>query len=332
MGDAIASNFLLLGYAWQLGLLPLRLESLEEAVRLNAVAVELNLNALQWGRRYAEYPDKVRQAAGIQEVDYEPPMPSLDDLVSERERWLAQYQNAAYAESYRALVDQVRSVDIARQGAAGELSKAVIRNYYKLLAYKDEYEVARLYSDGEFIQQLEQQFEKGYRLSFHLAPPLLAKRDKDNGRLLKQEFGAWMLPAFRLLAKLKFLRGTRLDPFSYTAERSMERQLVADYAAGIAQLLESLTADSSADAYALAVKIAELPEFIRGYGHVKEANVVTVQRRQAALWQQLRNPGQRGSNDDDGEDFDGSVNNYANDVGNPVQVVNIQQPLSPTTE
>ncbi|MEH6543524.1 MAG: indolepyruvate ferredoxin oxidoreductase family protein [Porticoccaceae bacterium] len=332
MGDAIASNFLLLGYAWQLGLLPLRLESLEQAVRLNAVAVELNLNALQWGRRYAEYPDKVREAAGIQEVDYNPPTPSQDDLVSERESWLTQYQNAAYAEPYRALVDQVRSVDIARQGAAGELSEAVIRNYYKLLAYKDEYEVARLYSDGDFIQQLEQQFEKGYRLSFHLAPPLLAKRDKDNGRLLKQEFGAWMLPAFRLLAKLKFLRGTRLDPFSYTAERKMERLLVDDYVAGIEQLLESLAADSSTDAYALAVKIAELPEFIRGYGHVKEANVVSVRRRRAALWQQLLNPDQRGSNDDGSEDFDGSVNNYANDVGNPVQIVNIQEPLSPTTE
>ncbi|MBQ0798670.1 MAG: indolepyruvate ferredoxin oxidoreductase family protein [Porticoccaceae bacterium] len=333
MGDAIASNFLLLGYAWQLGLLPLRLESLEQAVRLNAVAVELNLNALQWGRRYAECPDKVRQAAGIQEVDYDPPMPSLDDLVSERERWLTQYQNAAYAERYRVLVDQVRSVDIALHGSAGELSEAVIRNYYKLLAYKDEYEVARLYSDGEFIQQLEQQFESGYRLSFHLAPPLLAKRDKDNGRLLKQEFGAWMLPAFRLLAKLKFLRGTRLDPFSYTDERKMERQLVDDYVAGIEQLLESLAADSSTDAYALAVKIAALPEFIRGYGHVKEANVVSVRRRRAALWQQLLNPDQRGSNNDDGgEDFDGSVNNYANDVGNPVQIVNIQEPLAPTPD
>ena len=333
MGDAIASNFFLLGYAWQLGLVPLRSEALEQAIRLNAVAVELNLKAFTWGRRYAEYPDQVRTAAGVREIDYTPSPPGFDDLINEREGWLTQYQNAAYAQRYRALLDRVRAVDQASRGKDGELSEAVMRNYYKLLTYKDEYEVARLYSDGEFIKQLEEQFEPGYRLSFHLAPPLLSKRDKDNGHLLKREFGTWMMPAFRLLSKFKFLRGTRFDPFAYTAERKMERQLISDYESGIERLLKVLSEGKDAEQYPIAVKIAALPEFIRGYGHIKEASLIAIRRREAELWEQFRHPDKRGDNSPGSGSSAGFSNNSGNKLenseDNAVQVVKIQQPVTP---
>ena len=156
---------------------------------------------------------------------------------------------------------------------------AVARNYHKLLAYKDEYEVARLYTDGAFREALEQQFEGDYSLSFHLAPPLLARRHPDTGRLMKREFGPWVLKAFGVLAKLRFLRGTPLDLFGYTAERRMERQLIADYEKRIDGLLRQLNADNQD----VAAEIAGLPEFIRGFGHVKELNLAAVRRREAEL-------------------------------------------------
>ncbi|MGD9983470.1 MAG: indolepyruvate ferredoxin oxidoreductase family protein [Porticoccaceae bacterium] len=279
MGDAIAANFFLLGYAWQRGLVPLGATALTDAIRLNAVAVETNLKAFLWGRRYAADPARVRRSAGIEEIDYEPPRQTLDELIAERERMLTDYQNAGYGARYRALVVRVRDAE-ARLGTRDfPLTTAVARGYHKLLAYKDEYEVARFYTDGEFEAELERQFEGDYRLSFHLAPPLLARRDPDTGRLQKREFGAWMLSAFRLLAKFRFLRGTPFDPFGYTAERRMERQVIADYEARIAELI----ADLDADNHALAVEIAGLPEFIRGFGHVKEANLATVRRREVEL-------------------------------------------------
>jgi len=278
MGDAIAANFMLLGQAWQLGLLPLSEAALTEAIRLNGVAVEQNLRAFAWGRRYAVDTEAVRRAAGIAEIDYAEPPQTLDQFIDERANWLTDYQNQAYATRYRNLVERVRAAEAALGGELA-LTRAVAANYHKLLAYKDEYEVARLYTDGEFRQALEQQFEGDYRLTFHLAPPLLARRHPDTGKLIKREFGPWMLKAFGLLARLRFLRGTPLDIFGYTAERRLERQLIADYENRIDGLLQQLNAHNRA----LAAEIAGLPEFIRGFGHVKELNLAAVRRREGEL-------------------------------------------------
>jgi indolepyruvate ferredoxin oxidoreductase len=188
------------------------------------------------------------------------------------------------AERYKALVEKVR---VAEQptGKSG-LAEAVARTYAKLLAYKDEYEVARLYAEAAFRGELERQFEGDYRLKFHLAPPLFARRDPKTGRLIKQEFGSWMLPAFKALAKLKRLRGTRLDLFGYTQERKQERALIADYEALIAELLGGLGAAN----HALALKLASVAADIKGYGHIKDAHLETARRKQAELLDQWRNP------------------------------------------
>lgn len=297
LGDAMTSNLILLGFAWQKGLVPLGLDALEQAVRLNGVAVDANLQAFLWGRRLAEQPNKVADIAGLDapaEAQAESQIESnstqaaeseqLEDIVAFRVAQLCQYQNRAYARRYRALVDKVKAVEESID-AGGEmaLTKNVARYYHQLLAYKDEYEVARLYTDGEFAEALKQQFDGDYKLRFHLAPPLLSKRDPDTGHLIKKEFGPWMLHAFRVLAKFKFLRGSRFDIFARTQERKQERGLITDYEQQVEQLLAGL----SVDKLALATEIAALPHFIRGFGHVKENNIATVQRRAATLMQQL---------------------------------------------
>lgn len=289
LGDALAGNMILLGYAWQMGLLPLQRDSLEQAIRLNGVAVEANLQAFLWGRRFVDQPDRVAALAGLgPKTVAVMAAQSLDEVVNYRYGELVAYQNQTYAERYLALVNEVRRAEtnlLDRQGDASSkrnsddvelaLTDKVARYYFKLLAYKDEYEVARFYTNGEFQQALAKQFDGKLRLRFHLAPPLLARRDPDSGHLIKREFGGWMLPVFKVLAKFKFLRGTAVDPFGYSVERKMERQLIADYEQQIAHLLGNLTPEK----LPLAVELAGLPHFIRGYGHVKEANVKTVQRR-----------------------------------------------------
>ena len=295
MGEALAGNMILLGYAWQKGLLPVGRGALEQAIRLNGVAVDANLEAFLWGRRYAEMPERVLEIAGNQaaepsSMDAEPrnagSSEGLDALIDYRYRELVAYQNKAYAERYLALVNRVREAESDLGGDAAQtlaLTEAVARNYFKLLAYKDEYEVARLYTDGEFKEALARQFDGDLRVRLHLAPPLLARRDPDTGHLLKREYGAWILKAFGLVAKFKFLRGRALDPFGHTAERRMERQLIADYEEQLAQVLGRLDTER----LELAREIVSLPHFIRGYGHVKEANVRTVRRRAATLLAQF---------------------------------------------
>jgi indolepyruvate ferredoxin oxidoreductase len=209
---------------------------------------------------------------------------SLDELVERRVRFLTDYQDAAYAERYRTLVERVRAVEWDKAGSTA-LTETVARYYFKLMAYKDEYEVARLYTSGEFQRRLQQQFEGDFEVRFHLAPPLFAKKD-DQGRLIKQEYGPWMLKAFGLLAKLKFLRGGTFDIFGRTDERRGERQLITDYEQTVALLLEGL----GDDRVALAVEIASIPEHIRGYGHVKEAHLHKAKAREATLLAQWRNP------------------------------------------
>lgn len=210
---------------------------------------------------------------------------SLEEMIQRRAAFLLQYQDQAYADRYLALVERVRAREQEVLGGSSALAETVARYLFKLMAYKDEYEVARLYTSGDFQRRLQQQFEGDYQLRFHLAPPLFAKKD-EHGRLRKKEYGPWMFKAFGVLARLKFLRGTRLDPFGYTAERRGERRLIAEYEATVQLLLEGL----SDDRLALAVEIASIPEHIRGFGHVKDAHLEKAKTREATLLAQWRNP------------------------------------------
>jgi indolepyruvate ferredoxin oxidoreductase len=277
IGDSIATNLFMLGYAYQKGLIPLSGDSIERAIELNGAAVEANKQAFLWGRRAAAEPEKVETVASpAQPVVVQMPQ-SLDKLVERRVAFLTGYQNARYAQRYAESVAKVRAAEM-KLGGGEALSKAVAKYLFKLMAYKDEYEVARLYSSREFEERMKAAFEDGYKLRYNLAPPLLAKRDAQ-GQLVKSEYGAWMGVAFRVLAKLKGLRGTRLDPFGHTAERRMERELIREYETLIEELLEKLTRDN----LALAVELASLPEHIRGYGHVKLEHLATVRAEQQRL-------------------------------------------------
>ena len=272
LGDSIATNLFMLGYAYQLGLVPVSAEALNKAIELNGVSVQLNQQAFLWGRRAAHDLAAVEKLAAPKVVEA-PHCSTLEEIVADRVQRLTAYQNAAYAERYRELVEHVRKADTDAQQ---RLSKAVARYYFKLLAYKDEYEVARLYSDATFRKQLEAQFEGDYQLQFHLAPSWLSKPDAVTGEPCKRSFGPWMLKAFGVLARFKFLRGSVLDPFGHSAERRLERELIEEYEANVAYLLAELNAGN----YRTAVALAEIPEQIRGYGHVKEA-ALTKAREQA---------------------------------------------------
>src|SRR5690606_7877116 len=286
MGDSIATNMFMLGFAWQKGLIPLPAEAIDRAIELNGVAVEANREAFLWGRRAAVDRAAVERIAMPADAipDDRRFARTLDEIVARRVEDLTAYQDAAYAKRYETLVRQVQAVEAARTPGRSELTEAVARYYYKLLAYKDEYEVARLFSDGRFRRQLNDAFEGDYRLEFHLAPPLLAPRDPETGRLQKVSYGPWMLRAFGLLAKLKSLRGTRFDIFGRTPERKRERALIGEYEKTVAELLAGLDADN----HALAVEIDLIPETIRGYGHIKDAHLEEAKRREAELLRAFR--------------------------------------------
>jgi indolepyruvate ferredoxin oxidoreductase len=277
MGDSIAANLFMLGYAWQKGLVPLSEASLLRAIELNGVAVASNQRSFLWGRRAAVDLKRVeRTAIPAQPVLIQMPQ-SLDSVIKKRVEFLTGYQDAAYAAQYETLVARVREREAAL-GLGNKLSMAVAKSYAKLMAYKDEYEVARLYTDGRFVEQLQSQFDGKFSVKFNLAPPLFAKKDA-KGHLVKAEFGSWMWSAFKLLAKLKGLRGTAFDVFGYTAERRMERALVTEYRDMIGALLPSLDASN----HAVAVELAGLPEQIRGFGHVKEQAVAEYRVRKQEL-------------------------------------------------
>ena len=268
MGDAIATNMFMLGYAYQKGWIPLAAESLERAIELNGVAVEFNRKSFVWGRRAALDLEKVRRIAMPAEV-----IPieqhfsrNLDELIERRVRFLTEYQNRAYADRYRALVEKVRAKD-------EKLAEIVARNYAKLLAYKDEYEVARLHADPNFRKKIETMFEGDYRVVYHLAPPLLTRKEE------KMRFGPWMLPVFKVLRNFKFLRGSALDPFGYTQERRTERALISEYEDTVARLLARLNSQNEA----LALEIAAIPDEIRGFGHIKARNLAPARKK----WQEL---------------------------------------------
>ncbi|MBZ2206073.1 indolepyruvate ferredoxin oxidoreductase family protein [Massilia soli] len=277
MGDSIAANLFMLGYAWQKGRIPLTEASLLRAIELNGVAAESNKRSFLWGRRAAVDLKKVeRIATPTQAIVVQMPQ-SLENVIKKRVEFLTGYQDSGYAAQYEQLVAKVRSAETAA-GLGNKLSTAVAKYYFKLMAYKDEYEVARLYTDGRFVEQLKTQFEGDFSLKFHLAPPLLAKKD-GKGHLVKAQFGSWMWSAFKLLAKFKGLRGGALDIFGYTEERKMERALIVEYR----EMIEGLIAGLNADNHANAVALANLPEQVRGFGHVKEANVATFRTEKARL-------------------------------------------------
>ena len=284
LGDTIAANPLLLGFAWQRGLLPLSLDSLLGAIALNGNSVEANTAAFTWGRRAAIDLAAVQEAAGLSTTPREDP--DLDALVESRAAHLTAYQNRRLARRYRALVARVREVEERQFSGGTALTEAVARNYAKLLAYKDEYEVARLYAAPAYRAALAAEFEGDYKLRFHLAPPLLAKRDRRTGELLKREYGPWMMTAFRLLAPLRFLRGSRLDPFGRTEERQAERALIGEYETTVDRLLKSL----SATTLPTAVSLARLPERIRGYGHIKDRAMREAAQERTRLLERLDSP------------------------------------------
>jgi indolepyruvate ferredoxin oxidoreductase len=278
-GDSVGACLLLLGHAWQRGLVPLAAESIETAVGLNGVAIERNVAAFRWGRRLAADP----QALGVLGVA-DAPAASLDELVARRGEFLAAYQDRRYADRYLALVSQVRRQEERVAPGSKRLAVAVARAAFKLMAYKDEYEVARLHALPEFRARLDTAFEGDYRLHVHLAPPLLARTDPATGRPRKLAFGGWIFRFFPLLAGLRFLRGTPFDPFGWTAERRLERRLVDEYFDLVRRLSERLDLQR----LPVAVELAELPLAFRGFGPVKRQAVDKARESQQALERRLQ--------------------------------------------
>lgn len=280
VGDTIGANLFLLGYAYQRGLIPVSADALHRAIELNEVAVDFNKRTFDWGRRAAADIDDVSVLAGCGGPRWQP-LQTLDEIVADRAGRLTAYQNQRYAERYRALVDKVRRAEAALIGTGEEplLATAVARSLYKLMAYKDEYEVARLYADPAFRRDLEAQFEGDFRLQFHLSPPLLARPDRDSGRPRKYAVPGWIESLFPLLARLKRLRGTPFDPFGYGADRRAERAAIADYEALLGRLLARLERHN----LGLAVELAGLPLQVRGFGPVKAEQAGRARQREREL-------------------------------------------------
>ncbi len=287
LGNSIAANMFMLGFAWQKGLVPLDDSSLLHAIALNGEAVEMNQATFLWGRREAVDPAAVeavaaplRGAAAARTLSR-----SLDELIERRVSYLTAYQNEAYANRYLSLVKRAREVERRKVPGSDGLAEAVARYYFKLLAIKDEYEVARLYSDGSFAKQIAAAFEGESCLEFHLAPPLLGRKNAQ-GEPVKSSFGPWMMNLFRLLASLKWLRGTGFDIFGYTEDRRIERRLIGDYQRLIDEILQGLSPEN----HSIAVALASIPEKIRGFGHVKIRHLQAAKAEEQALLEHFRAP------------------------------------------
>jgi indolepyruvate ferredoxin oxidoreductase len=286
LGDAIATNFFLVGVALQLGWLPVSVAAVQRAIELNGVQVDFNQRALAYGRLWAHDPDAVMALLPASGGDA-PVLRTLDDEVSMQAQRLTDYQDAAYAQRYLSLVNAVRAREREVTGAEGDLSRHVARSFAKLLAYKDEYEVARLYTLPAFRAQLEAQFDGVEGLRLNLAPPLFTRRDPDTGHLQKREFGPWIFTAMRLLSGMRRLRGSAFDIFGKTAERRMERALAVEYETQIRSLLPELTVQGMD----LACRMAAVPDSIRGFGHVKEQSVKKARQawaEQSSQWRSER--------------------------------------------
>lgn len=291
MGDSIYTNPMMLGYAWQKGWIPLTYASLQRAIELNAVAVEQNKTAFEWGRRAAHDASGFEKILNPGQVISFTQRTSLDDMISQRAEFLTAYQNAAYAQTYKDFVQKVRMVDESEGEKRLALTEAVARYLFKLMAYKDEYEVARLHTDQSFHDKVASLFEGDYKLNYHLAPPLLAKKNA-KGELQKQAFGPVMLTAFKVLARLKGLRGTPWDVFGKTEERAQERALIDDYRASLDEIMSALALPAPLEQagmrYQNALEVARIPEQIRGFGHVKARHLKAARQNWEAKLAQFR--------------------------------------------
>jgi indolepyruvate ferredoxin oxidoreductase len=286
MGDSIYTNPMMLGYAWQKGWIPLGRESLMRAIELNGVAIDNNKAAFEWGRRAAhDWASVEKLLAPAQVIEFKK-RESLETLVARRREFLTAYQDPAYADTYAAFVERVRQAESALGKTT--LAEAVARYLFKLMAYKDEYEVARLHTETGFHEKIAAMFEGDYKVNYHLAPPLTA-RHNEKGELQKKKFGPSMHLAFRILSTLRGLRGTAFDIFGRTDERKTERALIGEYRASIEQVLAVLTADN----HALAVEIARIPEQIKGFGHVKERNLAAARVQWTRLLDQWKSESSR---------------------------------------
>ena len=288
LGNSIGANIFLVGYAYQIGALPLSAGALERAIELNGEAVPMNLAAFRWGRRAAVDAAAVEALIAARAGALSPARTlsqSFDEMLARRVEFLKAYQDAAYAARYRDRVARVQAAEAAQAPGKSGLAEAVARYLFKLMAYKDEYEVARLYSDGAFLEQVKSTFDGAdLRFEFHLAPPLFARKDPETGVAKKMSFGGWMMPIYRALAKFRFLRGSAFDPFGYTVERRTERRLISDYEAMLEEILGALAPAN----HHLAVGLANIPEKIRGFGHVKARHLTAAKAEEAALLEQFR--------------------------------------------
>lgn len=281
LGDAIGANILLLGYAWQLGLVPISFEAIDQAIALNGVAVEMNRRAFGLGRLAADDPKRVEDWMGGQrEAAGEP---TLDELIARRQAWLRDYQDEQWAARYRARVDAIRDVEAERTPGARALTEAVARGLFKLMSYKDEYEIARLYSDGRFRAAVDEVFEGDFQVQVLLSPPAISKRDPSTGRLRKRAYGPWVLRVLGWLAGWKRLRGTAFDPFGWQSERRLERALIQEYEGSLDAVVARLAPENAA----VALRLAELPQKIRGFDRVKAKAVDEVRIERAHLLEQL---------------------------------------------
>jgi indolepyruvate ferredoxin oxidoreductase len=277
----------MLGFAFQRGLLPVSGAALYRALELYGRNVEENKLAFDWGRFAAERPEHVEQLATAKDAD-EPLAKTVAERIARREEFLAAYQDRAYAARYRERLDRIAAAEQRVRPGSEALLDTVARHYFALLAYKDEYEVARLHTESGFIANLRRYFGADVALSFHLSPPLFARLDPATGRPKKYELGPWMLPLLRLLAKLKWLRGTKLDPFRWSADRRLERELLARYEA----LLDRVVAELDAARFELAVTLAALPAEARGYGPIKAAGATRARAAEQRLLRQWAEAGE----------------------------------------
>ena len=287
-GDSVATNAFMLGYAWQKGLIPLKQKSLERAIELNAVSVDSNKRTFRLGQLAAQGGHVVRPSALSLTSGGAVGPTGVEAIVAQRKSDLASYQSATYASLYESVVDRAVQAEARLEQTRG-FAESVARNLYKLMAYKDEYEVARLYSDGEFLRRISRQFESGFKLQFHLAPPLISRRNSTTGELTKSTYGSWVLPFFKVLAKAKFLRGTWADPFGHTAERKTERKLISDYIKLVDQIGDQLTEANCEQA----IEIMNWPQAVRGYGHVKDRNLAQASDRLERLLREFASGGAR---------------------------------------
>ncbi|MDR9468479.1 indolepyruvate ferredoxin oxidoreductase family protein [Marinospirillum sp.] len=281
LGDTVFSNVLLLGFAWQKGLLPLSWAALMQALELNGVAVEKNKQAFAWGRLAAVEPDYLEQQLDLRPL---PDTASLNEVLGRHARYLEQYQNKAWAERYLQKVAEVRKAEEPLGGDSKALSEAVAEQLFRLMAYKDEYEVARLFTETDFLKEIEETFSGNFKINFNLAPPLLNGKKDRSGRPKKRQFGPWMLKAMKLLARMRGLRNSTLDPFRFSKDRKLDRQLLADYE----RLLDQLLAGLKAENLHTAVALARLPEEIRGFGPVREEAAEKAEKRKQQLLEEFK--------------------------------------------